>query len=183
MADLKIDNSGDLVMDKENPLPCFKLSFIVSDYPAFHLSFRQTSEETFMSKGNKPLSQFMLTFAPGTPSYPDIVPVINGNDELKQRIIILLRTELGEITNKSDFGTELYTVKHLDITQQSTLDRIHDIVYDAVKDILNDPNVFVSQKYGTGPFFHATAAVYIMDGNQSIYDFDLSEVQKLEAIR
>lgn len=106
----------------------------------------------------------------------DIYSTVRKYEELCQRILVLLRTELGEIGNAPGFGTKLIQQKHKDITDESVLQEVHDIVLNAVERHLEDPSVIIRREKNETAFSCQNVNVYIYDGRKEIYHFELGGI-------
>lgn len=84
-----------------------------------------------------------------------------------------LRTEIGESILNKNLGTQLSLMRHRNINDFSTLQKIHDIVKDNLREILDNPAVMVKPEYSDGNFFCQNVNIYIYDGNTPIYTFSL----------
>ena len=172
MVDLKLNERGDLSVQTQSERSRFNVTFMMSKYPAFKIIWKQGDGSGIEQPENSIEVSF---FADVSPEY-DEVQLLRDNNELKQRIWILLRTELKDLKNRADFGTELIRAKHFDVTQNSTLTTVKEIVLDAVSGLLSNPSVEVKRRHGSGVFDIHNLTVFIMDDGVPVFDFDLSEV-------
>ena len=95
-------------------------------------------------------------------------------EEIKQRLVIRLRTEFGELNLKPELGSYLVTQRHEDIISTQTRNTVYQIVYAEVQDLLDDPKVIVTSKKKIGtPFYCQNLNVYVYDDDQLIFDIEV----------
>lgn len=172
MIDIEIDNTGDFVLRERFKFPSLKLSWTINKTEALKLSFdvgRNMNDppENIGLKLNLKIRNKIDT---------DVYSTVRKERELRQRILVLLRTELGELINAPNYGTKLIQQKHRDITDESVIKEVHDIVFDAVSDHLNEPRVIIRRKKNDTPFACQNLNVYIYNGRKEIYDFELGGI-------
>lgn len=176
MIDFKLTNSGDFTPDSPNKYPSFKLTFVTGEYPVCRIVFRQGNvydkETETLSLSNM---QCKISFYVINEDEEDsiVAKTVLDDDELRQRILIALRTELNSLSNNLDFGSDLQLDRHEDITQQKTLDSIQQHVYEIVAPLLTDPQVYVRKELSSGTFYCQNVNVYIYDGDTPIYTYQL----------
>lgn len=172
MIDLKITNNGDLELCRNKMYPDMRIRFFVSPYPGLRLRFLQGEE--FKEK-TVPAGTAKISFrTKRLPAYKGIsVPLITKRKEIRQRIMVRLRTEYGDIVTKPDFGSEIVTLKHKDINSEEVQQMLHDIVLDQVSDILKNPGVTVVPEKYDGDFYCQNLNIYIFDDKKLIYQFGI----------
>lgn len=172
MIDIEIDNGGDFVLRERFKFPSLKLSWAINKTEALKLSFDIGRNMNDPSENNGLKISFKIQNKINT----DICSTVRKERELRQRILVLLRTELGELINASDYGTKLVQQKHRDITDESVIREVHDIIFDAVSDHLNEPRVIIRREKNDTPFSCQNLNVYIYDGRKEVYDFELGGI-------
>ena len=174
MIDFKINNKGDLVLADNKIFPRMRLDFFASQFPAIRVSFLQGNEET----GKKPAgTQCMIRFNTRSQEFTNgkVTRVVLSDEEIKQRIMIALRTEYGDIITKPEFGSNVFRVKHLDINSPQVQRQLEDAIMDEIKDILEEPSVLVKPEYYEGNFFCQNINAYIFDNEKLVYKFSVME--------
>ncbi len=166
MLDIAIDNRGDIISKTPQQFPTIKLKWKMTGESTFRILFKTHGDK-------KKAEGFNISFRTSNDSIQTKTASVWGEDELKQRILILLRTQLGDIETQPDYGTELVNQKHLDITDQRVLQKVHDIVFNAVSPLLDDPRIYVQKKITEGPFYCQNIDIYIYDGKKEIYNFEM----------
>ena len=173
IIDLLINNQGDLILDKYRPLSKFKISFRQSKYPIFKIDFFQNTD--YIRTDN---SSFKIQFkTTNLVAHEDIMnPTIHDIEELKQRIMILLRTEYKELNNNNLIGSKLYTYKHEDILSESVKNGIIDTITEELKTIVDNDTIIkvtVSPELIDGPFYCQNLNIYIFLNDNLVYNFNL----------
>lgn len=178
MIDFSIDNSGDLILERKNYIPKLNILFRKSSFPIFNLKFLQTVKTMDTTNNNN--YDFCINFKTYNnkdDGYDVVNRTVIDKEELKQRIRILLRTEQNELLNKEDFGSRIYTYKHLDILADSTITGIKQTVLNELSNIIdtesNTVDVEVIPKISNGPFYCQNINIYIYLNNELLYDFVL----------
>ena len=174
MIDIEVNLRGDVVLQKTEPRPTLKLTIGKSTYPLLHLPFK--SGKTFSPPNPVPPNSLSLSFDIGSYEEPKESYAIRDIEELRQRIMVLFRTELGEIHGEQTYGARIPTYKHLDITKPETLSQVQEHVYEMVSPLLTSPRVEVRRKkLPESHFYNQNLNVYIYDGKTEIYNFILEE--------
>lgn len=176
MIDFTLNNKGDIILERKDYIPKLKISFRRSLFPIFNLKFLQASEVVSNHYNYNLCVKFKVSN-----NRDDGNDVVNKSvidkEELKQRIRILLRTEQNELLNKEDFGSKVYTYKHLDILADSTLQGIKRTVLNELSNIIdtetNTLDVEVIPKMTDGPFYCQNVNIYIYLNNELLFDFIL----------
>lgn len=169
MIDIAINNSGDLVSQRPIKASRLKLFWNTSANESLRLVFRMGRNwEDVPSLGS-----LKLEFNTGKDITSPSCPAVHDEEELRQRIIVLLRTELGDLAMDPSYGTSLIQQKHKDITSSIVQAQVHDIVYNAVEDLLDDPSVVVKRMKNETKFSCQNLNIYIYDGKKEIYEFEL----------
>lgn len=170
MIDLKIDNKGDLELRSQPRLPRFVLEFRHADYPIFSMQFMQRQGH---EKPDKPKNGFTVDFHVGDKSglYDEAknIHAVTGSEELKQRVIMHMRTEKGETRLASNLGSELARLKHKNLTNKRIRQEIADLIAMELEDIVGDARVVISHEKYDGPFYSQNITIRIYRGDYLIY--------------
>ena len=172
MIDIEINNRGDFVSRNELKHPVLKLSWIINKTDALKLSF-DIGRNMYDPPENNGLK---LSFKIKNKEDKKIFSIVRKENELRQRILILLRTELGELVNNKSLGTEIVQQKHRDILDESVLKAVHDIVFNAVSGHLKNPSVKIRREKNETAFACQNLNVYIYDGKKEIYSFEIGDI-------
>lgn len=169
--DFAIDDRGDFIVSAPPRYQRLKLSWINSNYPVLRLNFEQGQRYGKTKTTNELKVSFITDQASKTMNSNFVV--VTGKDELRQRIIIRLKTERGEMNLFKNLGSYLVTQRHEDIMSEETKMLVENIVLAEVSDILQNPKVIAVPKHTTGPFFCQNMNVYIYEDDELIYVLSL----------
>ena len=170
MIDFALTNTGDFALGKQSMHPCLRIDWKCSDYPVLKIEFEQAKEHR-----DQPLaSALMIQFDAASGDSSDKIGkgTLHDRDELRQRIIIMLRTELGESPLSEGLGTDLVLQKHRDINDMAVLEAIQSTVKNAVSEVLEDPVVQVKVEKSSGNFYCQNVNVYIYEKGELLYSFE-----------
>ena len=179
MIDLKIDTRGDIILDKAPNNPRVKISFGISPYPIFKVIFRQQKEYDTDADIYKPDSSNRIKIKFKTVAMPTGNQVgisCYDEEEIKQRIRILLRTNFGEISSKEDFGTLLNNYRHKDLTQKAIRTTIEEQVEADLVNILDNPSVMARHERVNSQFYYQNLTLYIYNNDQPVCDLTLEDI-------
>ena len=174
MIDFKVSDEGDLVIGHKKELPQLHLSFHVADYPVFHLQFAQK-----MENAKEEHEGFHLQFATYNHNLqsPAIVKSVINEAWLQQYIRNFLRTEYGELRNRSTFGSHLYQQKHKNLIQADVINAIQDTIEAELEKALDlyegEIRIVASPEKVDGPFYCQNMMIYIFKDESLIYQFSL----------
>ena len=173
MFDFKISNTGDLVLDNAENIAKTKIRFGISDYPVLNINF-MTNKISEKKEENPEILK--IAFSVNKTSKKTAPGSVYDTDELRQRIMILLRTEYGSIPVDQEFGSYINTMRHEDITNDGVLNRIRNIVEEEIAGILDNPSVEVRRVITNEIFGSQNINVYIFDNNKPVYEFTMEEL-------
>lgn len=168
MLDFKITDSGDLAFSDEISSEKIRIRFSIADYPTFLLSF-----DTDFRKVNKKEEGLTISFdTNSTLDLNDKFSSAKNDEEIIQAIRIGVRTELGELDQRSTVGSTLLLYKHkrIDI---SLLNNVKNIIQDIVNSVSGNDTYSVEavQEEGTGNFYCHNITIYIYRDNELFYSF------------
>lgn len=174
MIDFKINNAGDLILDRNTKYTPFSISFYQSTYPGFTIDFVYNKNK---SSAPKELSEVILPTFELSFETTNAVEEIKTNsvfqeDEFRQRILLALRTEYGDLKNNKEFGSLIHTMYHERITDEAVLTNIENIVYDTVSKLIKNPRVIVERKQTEHFFFCQNVLISIYDSDVLVYSFE-----------
>lgn len=181
MIDLEIDNHGDICLNKSSVIKRLKIGLFMTKYPVFKATIRQQKEYDNESEKYKPDNRHgkikLKIKIPENKNGNLSSSSIHDEDEIRQRITILFRTNKGEILSslKNSFGSKINMYRHKDITLEETRRKIADLMRNELIDILDNPYVIVQHKYIDGPFYSQNITAYIYDDEQLICDMVIEE--------
>lgn len=170
-VDLKIDNRGDFILSSITEYPRLRIDWMDSENKVLRIDFEQGEEQSYTPLGDKLSIRFRT-------KQNDLLLnkkalTLTDKEELRQRIMIKLRTEFGEMSLKPEFGTYLTTQKHEDINSAVTQQMVQNIVYGAVYGMLENPSVRAIPKRKDGPFYCQNMNVYIYEDDELFFKLEL----------
>ena len=177
MIDFKINNNGELIFNEPEPFSKFKIDFRLSKYPIFNIQFFQEKEYIRTKYDNV----FKITFNTNI-NLKDINDSNNKNvldlEELKQRIMIHLRTEYNELLSSNLIGSNVYKYKHEDLLAETTINGITDTVTNELKTLFEDLKdkeieVKVYPYKIDSPFYCQNLNIEIYINKEFIYNFNI----------
>lgn len=172
MIDFKLNNSGDIILENKKNFNKFTLTFIKSEFPTFKTNFQIMLDKKNILKDKE--KYFKLSFNTDFNKDKKIkFKTIQEEDELKQRIMIKLRTELGEIYHNQNFGSSINIYRH-DIINDTTLSLLSSLALDTIKNITNDEyKVTAKQVKRKNSFSTENINLYIFKNNELFLTFEL----------
>jgi hypothetical protein len=170
--DIRVDNRGDFVLANIRKYPRLRIDWVDSTQPVLRLDFEQAEEVVPMEPSSK---QICIDFvsAQDERSLDAKALTVTDMEEVKQRLMVRLRTEYGEMSTKSDFGSYLVTQRHEDIMSTEVQNMIQSIVFSEVADLLDAPKVIVAPKKKDGPFYCQNLSVYVYNDGELIFDIEV----------
>ena len=168
-----LNNQGDFVLSNMLQYERLRIDWVDSDYPPLRIDFEQGEEQIPYEIKNKQLCINFIT-AQQDRTLNAKGATVTDIEEIKQRLIIALRTELGELRLKPDLGSIIVTQRHEDIMSAEVRGAIYRIVMDEIGDTLENPQVVVTPKKKIGtPFYCQNMNVYVYDDEKLLFDLQL----------
>ena len=166
--DFRINDVGEISLSTPRKYDRLRIDWYDSDYPVLRIDFEQGQEYPPRLHKNKRL-RIDFNTVKGEEFNNRKVDTIHDDNEIRQRIAIRLRTELGDVALKPDFGTRLVTQRHKDILSEDVQKTIEQLVLSEISDILPNPRVFAIPTKTSGPFFCQNIRVIIYNDNEIVY--------------
>lgn len=163
MIDIKINNSGDIVTEDNEIMAALSLSWKNTKNPAVKLSFNTGIMPPQENANSNSVSEpFCMIFNATVDKSSTVLSSCTEDEEIRQRILLLIRANPGIVRQK-----------HKDITDPLVLAEIENTVMNQVRPILENPSVQIKRNEYDGVFSWQNLSVYIYDGSQEIYNFQL----------
>ena len=167
--DFLVNNQGDFVLSSIEQYPRLRIDWIDATQPVLRIDFEQGEEYSSFSQNSKQLRIDFITDRDNR-TLDAKAATVTDIYELRQRIMLKLRTELGEMKLKPNFGSYIVTQRHEDIMSESVQSMIQSIVLAEVKNMLNNPRVTVVPKKKTEtPFYCQNMNVYIYEDEELLF--------------
>lgn len=171
MIDFALNNAGDIILDTKETYDIFKLSFINSVYPVFKTNFHILNNPPV--KKDKRSFRLSFTTNQNEANYKKI-KTIHNDDEIRQRIMLKLRTELNDIFHHQNFGSNINIQRHKIITD-SNLELLASIAQDAIQNITENDTYQVEAKQikRNNNFVTENINLYIYRNEELFFVFEL----------
>lgn len=172
MIDLAISNSGDIAMSEKLTAPELKLSWRIGDYESLILSFI-IGRNMIDPEENTGLELF---FTIGKEEDKKQCDIAHDIENIRQQVMMLLRTPREELPLSKEYGSDLYLLKHKDITSESVVDKVKEIVTEISSRYIKNPKILVKRTPTDSAFSSQNLNVYIYDKNVEIYNFNMEVI-------
>lgn len=169
--DFEIDERGDFITTVSQQHERLQLSWVNSNYSVLRIDFEQGQKYNERKIDGRLCLNFITDR--GAKPVKAMFATVSDGDEVRQRIIIRLKTEKGEMRLKRTLGSYLVRQKHEDIMAAEVQAAVESAVLSEVYDILEKPKVIAKPVHTTGPFFCQNMNVYIYDDDELIYVLSL----------
>lgn len=167
--DFLVNNQGDFVFSNIEQYPRLRIDWIDAKQPVLRIDFEQSEEYGSFPQNSKQLRIDFITDRDNR-TLDAKAATVTEIYELRQRIMLKLRTELGEMKLKPNFGSYIVTQRHEDIMSESVQSMVQSIVLAEVKNMLSNPRVTVVPKKKTGtPFYCQNMNVYIYEDEELLF--------------
>lgn len=169
IADFKITKTGDIVF-KENDITSnkIKVSFVLSKTNACKVCFDFNEFEATTPSKNALKVQFNLVEKTANKS----TTVLKAEDALAQLMLLKLKTTVGELPLRENFGSKISLLRHKDIND-SNLKLLEDYITDCISDIVSQPTVKASAYIDYTNGYNQTVIVRIYDKDKNILSYIL----------
>lgn len=169
-ADFKITDTGDIVFQEQsksfNPL---LVKFNISQTKAQKIQF-DFSPEYSNNKISKSAQKIKFFIKKNPNKYS--AEILVEDNAINQLIFIKLKTVLGELPERSYFGSTLSTLKHKPINDKN-LTLIEKITENALKDIIRTPTVKAEPYIDYNNGYVQTVKLYIYSSNNLMLEYIL----------
>lgn len=167
MIDFELDEKGDIFLEKQNKISPFRLNFTTGEFNKLRISFMARTRKKKAAQNALKIN-FQFKQKPSREFCR--LGVVKRDKEKAQSIAIRLKTELGELDSfYNDFGSELVTMRHLDLLNDANWSRLEEKVKTAIQDIIpyDESVVTISRSFRNGSFKNETLNITILDKNSS----------------
>lgn len=169
LADFKISKTGDLIFqsnDIENNK--IKVSFVLSNTNACKVYFDFNEFSTVEPSPHALKVQFNLVEKTANKSI-----ILLKEDEARQQLLLLkLKTTLGELPLRSDFGSKISLMRHKEINS-TNLRKLEEHIKEAISDIVSEPTVTATAYIDYSNGYNQTVQVRIFDNNKNVLSYIL----------
>lgn len=169
--DFEIDERGDFITTVSQQHKRLQLSWVNSNHSVLRIDFEQGQKYSERKIEGRLCLNFISDYS--TKPVKAMFATVSNNDEIRQRIIIRLKTEKGEMRLKRTLGSYLVKQRHEDIMAAEVQEAIESIVLSEVYGVLEKPKIIAKPVYTTGPFFCQNMNVYIYNDDELVYVLSL----------
>lgn len=169
IADFKVSKTGDLIF-KENDITSnkVKVSFVLSKTSTCKICFDFNECEQAKPSNNALKIQFNLVEKTANKS----VLMLNQEDALGQLLFLKLKTTIGELPQRQEFGSKISLMRHKDINN-SNLKQLEDYITECISDIVSDPTVKATSHIDYSNGYNQTVKIRIYNKNKNILNYIL----------
>lgn len=174
MIDLKLDNRGDFVLNEQKKLPRLRIQFHCSKWPVLRIRFMQGQQHAPKEKAEDVLQvQFRTEDHTGLLDETSIVPAVTETDELKQEVMMKMRTEFGETDFDDTIGSTLTMIKHRDLMDETVIEEIKGRIENDLAGLVDDMSVTITHEQYDGPFYSQNLTLRIYSGHHLVYQTEI----------
>lgn len=169
LADFKISKTGDLIF-KENDITSnkIKINFVLSGTNACKVCFDFNEFVEVTPSKNALKVQFNLVEKTANKS----IVMLKEEEALSQLLLMKLKTTLGELPLRPEFGSKISLLKHKDINN-SNLRLLEEYIADCISDVVSEPTVKATAYIDYRNGYNQTVQVRVYDKNKNILSYIL----------
>lgn len=137
IADFAISKTGDILFKEQDiNSSSLKVNFTLSDTKALKVMFDLSEFQNNIPSSNAIKVSFDLVKKTANKS----IHIVKEEDMLAQLLTLKLKTTLGELPNRANFGSEISLIKHQEINN-ANLNKLANYVKSCIEDIISNPVV------------------------------------------
>lgn len=166
-VDFAVNDTGDLIFEKQNSnYSSLSIKFNISDTKAqkIILNIEESEELPYID------NRLSVTFKIEDKKPSDTAAIYKDDVSTAQLIALKLKTTLGELPLRKEFGSKLSMFKHQNINDK-TLRQIENIVESAVSDMIYNPTVVASPIIDTTNGYKQTIKIEIYNNNNLLLQY------------
>ena len=169
IADFAISKTGDLIF-KSNDITSnsLKISFSLSNTKAMKVSFDMIEFEPVPVSKNALKVYFDLVKKTADKS----ATILKEEAALSQLLTLKLRTSLGELPLRQEFGSKISLLRHKEINY-ANLNLLENYIKSCISDIVRNPTVKASPYIDYSNGYNQTVIIRIYDNNKNVLDYIL----------
>lgn len=170
MVDFMLSPKGDILFTESNKLKSqTEISFFISKGKPLKIDFHIHEYPNNETKEG----QVLVTFNLMDKKYDKHALLANDDVSLIQQIIIRVRTTLGELKHRDTIGSEIETVMHKHLNEQSTEKLLSSVIRNALVDLITDVDVIVEPVVKKGIGYKQYMKAYIFRGNNILTTYEM----------
>lgn len=169
LADFKISKTGDLIFQSNDiQSNSIKISFVLSNTNACKVCFDFNEFSSIEPSPNALKIQFNLVDKTANKS----VALLKNEESLNQLLSMKLKTTLGELPLRKNFGSKISLLKHKEINT-TNLKKLEECIKETISDILSEPTVTATPYIDYSNGYNQTVQVRIYDRNKNVLNYIL----------
>lgn len=166
-ADLEISSTGDLVLSKRDiSSNKLKLSFFHAYSKAIKLQFNLENFSTHNFDG------INLSFNLKSKNYVAACNIVEDLELVKQTILLKLKTIIGELPNRQDFGSNLIYFKHKQVSD-TLLTKLKIMIQQELSTIIQNPIINISTFCKSNGKYKEGLSISIYSEDEHILDYKI----------
>lgn len=167
IADFAISKSGDLLFQEQDiNNTSLKVSFALSNTKAMKIVFDFSEFDVNTPSENALKVSFDLVKKTANKS----VQIVKEDDMIAQLLTLKLKTTLGELPLRENFGSKVSLMKHQEINK-ANLDKLAQYVKTCIEDIITNPTVIAKPYINYSNGYKQTVILNIYGDNKSLLDY------------
>lgn len=167
LVDFAVDSSGDLIFTEQDVLSnSLKVSFAFSKTKAMKIVFDFIECEPSKHSDHALKISFDLVKKTANKS----VAIHKDQDAIQQLLTLKLKTTLGELPLRKEFGSKLSLLKHKEINDNN-LKILEHYILEAISDIVTNPKVEAVPYINYNNGYQQTILVKIYDSKREILHY------------
>lgn len=172
MLDFLMNDVGDIMLGRNEEFPQMKVSFHISKFPIFKIQFAASEMYQELPAGD---DVFKIRFKINNKHQDGNVTMktLNGEDGIRQQLLIRLRTELGDIAGYKDYGSRINEIRHYDHRSAAVQSKLKTMVENIVADLLENPEVIIKLEEGTTYFYCQNLNIYIYSNDKLFFKYSI----------
>lgn len=169
IGDFEISKSGDLIFKNNDIISnSLRVCFSLSKTKAMKVTFDLTEFESIEPSNNSMKISFNMTRKTANKS----ASIVKEKSALSQLLTLKLKTTLGELPYRPEFGSKISLLKHKEINEDN-LKTLENYIRSCISDIVLNPTVSASAYIDYNNGYNQTVIIKIYDSNKKVLDYIL----------
>lgn len=168
-ADFQIDKSGDIIFKEQFKENCsLKINFSLSDTKTQKITFDLSEFIKNKSSENALKISFDISKSLANKS----INIISEQDAMNQLLVLKLKTTLGELPLRKEFGSKITLMRHKEINA-GNLSQLEAYVRECLNDIIPNPIVEAKPYINYDNGYNQTVILTVYSGNKKVLNYIL----------
>lgn len=167
--DFMIDNNGDIsFLENNNNNSRLRINFYKSNYKSIAIKFDVDND--YVQEDNH---MFTLKFNLSNKKYNKNLLEVTNRNYIIQRIIINLKTSLGQLPNRTDVGSRLETIYHKNIYDITVHKELEKIVSAAIGDLIDNYSIDIKPYINKDNGYTPMIKIYVYSSNELYFYYEM----------